>query len=116
MSRWAVEQAFRFHLEIGKARVADRIHELNRMCKEELSKMPRVRVATPMAEEVSAGIICFDVEGMDPYAAVERLKQQRIVASVVPDFYVPLHVRLAPGLLTLEPDVERALAGVRALS
>jgi isopenicillin-N epimerase len=114
--RWAVEQAFRFHLEIGKARVADRIHELNRVCKQELSKMPRVRVATPMAEEVSAGIICFDVEGMDPYAVVERLKQQRIVASVVPGFYVPLHVRLAPGLLTLEPDVERALAAVRALS
>jgi len=113
--RWAVEEAFRFHLAIGKQRVADRIHELNRMCKQELAKLPRVQLATPMATELSSGIICFDVKGMDPHKVVAQLRARRVVASVVPPFYRPLHVRLAPSLLTLEADVERAVAAVRAL-
>lgn len=114
--RWAVEAAFRFHLAIGKERIAARIHELNRMCKEELGKLGRVRVATPLSDEVSSGIICFDVDGMDPYQVVSRLRAERVVASVVPGFYNPLHVRLAPSLLTLEKDVERAVAAVRGLT
>jgi isopenicillin-N epimerase len=113
--RWAVEQAFRFHLDIGKQRVAARIHELNRACKEALAEIPRVRVKTPMSDELSAGIACFDVEGMDPYEVVSRLGAAGVVASVVPPFYSPLHVRLAPSLLTLEADVERAVAAVRSL-
>ena len=113
--RWAVEQAFRFHLEIGKQRIAARIHELNRMCKEGLAGISRVRIATPVSEELSSGIICFDVDGMDPYQVVSRLRASKVVASVVPPFYKPLHVRLAPSLLTVESDVERAVAAVRAL-
>ncbi len=113
--RWAVEQAFRFHLAIGKQRVAARIHELNRACKQGLAAIPRVRVRTPMSDELSAGIICFDVDGMDPHEVVKRLRARRVVASVAPPFYVPLHARLAPSLLTLEGDVERAVAAVRAI-
>lgn len=113
--RWAVEQAFRFHLDIGKQRVAARIHELNRACKRALAAIPRVRVKTPMSDELSAGIVCFDVEGMEPREAVARLGAAGVVASVVPPFYTPLHVRLAPSLLTLESDVDRAIAAVRSL-
>ena len=32
-----------------------------------------VRLVTPMAEEVSAGIVCFEVDGLDPPTAVMRL-------------------------------------------
>lgn len=113
--RWAVDAAFRFHLGIGKARVAARIHELNRMAKELLARVPRVVLRTPMADELSGGIICFDVDGMAPDAVVARLREKRVVASVTPAFYDPLHVRLAPSLLTLEKDVERAVAAVRAV-
>jgi isopenicillin-N epimerase len=113
--RWAVEPAFRFHLAIGKQRVAARIHELNRMAKQEMAKMPRIKVRTPMADDLSAGIVCFDVAGMSPYQAVERLHERDIVASVAPSFYSPLHARLAPSLLTLEADVERTMAAVRDL-
>ncbi len=114
--RWAVESALRFHLAIGKERIATRIHELNRACKEALARISKVVVATPMSAEVSAGITCFDVEGVDPYEVVARLRRQRVVASVVPGFYRPLHVRLAPSLLTLEADVDRAVAAVRAVA
>jgi len=113
--RWALEPAFRFHLALGKARVAARIHELNRHVREELAKMSKVRVVTPASDELSAGITCFAVAGLEPPEAVARLRQKNIIASVTPGFYKPPYVRLAAGLVTLEADVDRALAAVRAL-
>ena len=113
--RWALEAAFRFHLGLGKAKVAARIHELNRHMKEELAKMPKVHVATPLSDELSAGIACFSVDGLAPPAVVSRLHERGVIASVTPSFYTPAFVRLAAGLITLEADVDRALAAVRAL-
>jgi selenocysteine lyase/cysteine desulfurase len=113
--RWALEPAFRLLLSLGKARVADRIHALNRHVRSELAKMKRISVVTPAADELASGITCFSVEGMSPEDVVARLKTNRVVASVTPSFYRPAYVRLAASLVTLEPDVDRTLAAVRAL-
>jgi len=113
--RWSLAPAFELHRRIGKPQVAARIHELNRRGKEALAKLPRVKVHTPMSDELSAGIICFDVDGLTPDQVVERLWAAKIVASRTPGFYVPAHARLAPSLLTLEADVDRAVAAVAAL-
>jgi selenocysteine lyase/cysteine desulfurase len=110
--RWALAAAFAFQEQIGFQRVAARIRELNTRCKQQLAKVPGVKIATPMAEELSAGIICFDVDGKPPEAVVKALEAKQIVASVTPLFYVPLHARLAPSLLTDEADVDRAVAAV----
>src|SRR5262249_37846709 len=113
--RWALEHAFRFHLALGKPRVAARIHDLNRHIRQELAKMPKVRVVTPQPDELSAGITCFAVEGLEPHEVVERVRKQNVVASVTPGFYNPPYARLAAGLINLESDVDRAIAAVRAL-
>lgn len=113
--RWAVAEAFDFHLAIGKARVQQRILDLNRRCKEELSRLPRVTVRTPMSGELSAGIICFEVAGLSPAEVVHGLHERRIVASVTPGFYQPAHARVAPGLLTSERDVEATVEAIAAL-
>jgi selenocysteine lyase/cysteine desulfurase len=113
--RWALEPAFRLHLSLGKARVAERIHALNRHVRSELAKMARVRLVTPQADELSSGISCFSASGLTPEETVARLKAKGIVASVTPGFYRPAYTRLAASLVTLEPDVDRALAAVRAL-
>jgi selenocysteine lyase/cysteine desulfurase len=114
--RWALEAAFRFHLALGKARVAARIHDLNRAMKDELAKMPRVKVATPRGDEVSAGIACFTVDGLTPEQIVSRLRAKNVVATVTPRFYAPTYARLSAGLITLEADIDRALAAVRAIA
>jgi len=114
--RWALEAAFRFSLGIGKARIAARVHELNLHLRQELSRMRRVAVATPLAEELSAGIVCFSVDGVPPPEVVARLHERKIVASVTPPFYDPPYARLAAGLYTVESDVEAALAAVRAIA
>jgi selenocysteine lyase/cysteine desulfurase len=112
--RWAVPAAFAFHQQIGRARVAQRIRDLNSMAKEELAKMPRVAVHTPRAPELSAGLICFDLEGTKPAAVVEKLLEQRVIASESP--YARSHARLSPSLLNNEKEVERVLGLIRAMA
>ena len=112
--RWALAEAFRFHQKIGKARVAARIHELGERCREGLAAIPKVKLRTPMSPALSAGITCFEIDGLSPKAAVERLLERKIVASDSP--YATSYVRLTPGLLNSPEDVDRAVAEVKAVA
>lgn len=112
--RWALPAAFEFQETIGREDIAGRIHALNRQLKEGLAAMPKVELFTPMSDELSAGITCFMVEGMDPHAVVERLIEKKIIATTTP--YVNTYARLAPGLLNTPAEVDRALAEIRALA
>jgi isopenicillin-N epimerase len=112
--RWALPAAFRFHRDIGKARVAARVHELNRQCKEGLAAMKHVRLMTPRSDAVSAGLVCFEVEGLTPQEVIEKIGRKKIIASVSP-YRVP-YARFAPSLLTMPEDIEKALAEIRALA
>jgi selenocysteine lyase/cysteine desulfurase len=112
--RWALAEAFAFHAELGRARVAERVRALATRLKEGLAALRNVRLVTPMAPELSAGIVCFDVDGMGAGEAVERLRREhRIAASVTP--YAVEHVRLGTGLWVDEDDVDAAVAAVGAL-
>jgi selenocysteine lyase/cysteine desulfurase len=112
--RWALAEAFELQSAIGRARGARRIHALARRLKEGLAGLGHVRLVTPMAENVSAGLVCFDVAGLPAPEAVKRLRaEHRIVASVTP--YAVEHVRLGCGLQVDEADVDAAVAAVRAL-
>jgi isopenicillin-N epimerase len=112
--RWALAQAFELHRQIGKARVAARIHALNRQLKDGLAAMTHVRLRTPLDEAVSAGLVCFEVAGLSPQQVVERLHASSIVATVTP--YATTFARLAPGLLNTPEEVDQVLAAVRALA
>jgi isopenicillin-N epimerase len=69
---------------------------------------------TPQAVALSAGLVCFDVDGHEPYDFVDRLyARKRIVASVTP--YSTRHVRLGPSILNTPADVDRAVRAVRSL-
>jgi selenocysteine lyase/cysteine desulfurase len=110
--RWALEPAFRFQLRLGRAAVAKRVHTLHDALKRELARRRGFRVRTPMGAELSAGIICFEVEKAQPAEVVRRLRERGIVATVTPPFYSPTYVRLAPGLVTVEEDLERTLVAL----
>jgi selenocysteine lyase/cysteine desulfurase len=111
--RWALGEAFEFHKAIGAAKIATRIHELNRMLKQGLTAMKHVQVHTPLEDEVSAGITTFEVSGLRPKEVVKRLYEKRIVATTTP--YVTSYARLAPGVLNSPQDVEAALREIRAM-
>ena len=114
--RWALNEAFDFHLALGRARVAERIHALNRTCKAELARLRGVTVHTPMSDDLSGGIICFSVDGLTPDEVARRLHAKRVAASVTPPFYEPTFARVAPGLLNDEADVAATVKAVAAVA
>ena len=113
--RWALAEAFRFHLAIGKPRVTTRIHELATRCKQGLAATGgKVKVRTPMSPELSSGITCFEIDGMVPDKIVEKLFEKKIIASETP--YATSYARLTPGLLNSPEEVDQAVAAVKALA
>jgi isopenicillin-N epimerase len=111
--RWALAEAFRLHMRIGKARIERRIHALNRRLKAGLASMSHVTLVTPRTDALSAGLVCFSVDRMSPDAVVAALRRRRIIATVTP--YDPPYARLAPGLLSTPADVDRVLRAISSL-
>ena len=111
--RWALGEAFTFHQAIGKARIATRIHALNQQMKEGLAEMGHVTLHTPRATELSAGIVCFEVQGVRPEGVVARLHERGIIASVTP--YATRYARLAPSLLTSPEEINKTLREIKNL-
>jgi selenocysteine lyase/cysteine desulfurase len=111
--QWAMPEAFSFHQSIGRKRIADRTAELSQQCKEGLSQIPGVTLHTPLAPELSAGINCFEIKGMNSTAAVQKLLDQNVIASASP--YNVSYVRLAPSLVNDAEQVDSALRAVHKL-
>jgi selenocysteine lyase/cysteine desulfurase len=111
--QWAAADAFQFHLKIGKKRIAERIHELNTLCKDELAQNKRVKLYTPRTAELSAGIVCFDVDGLQPEEVVKKLLTKNIIASTTP--YGKSYARLAAGIMNSKDDVKAAVRAVEQL-
>ena len=106
-------EAFRFHQRLGRPRIAARIHALARQLKEGLSRMRHVRLYTPLDDRLSAGIVCFDVNGMEPREVVQRLRQRNVIASTTP--YDPSYARFSPMVFNTPEEMERTLKAVHEL-
>jgi isopenicillin-N epimerase len=111
---FALPAAVRFHQNIGPARITARTHELNSQLKEGLARMPNIQLYTPRDENLSAGMVCFDVKGMKPEQVVKRLLDQRIVASTSP--YRVSYARLACSVVNNPHEVDTALRAIRDMA
>ncbi|MFJ5544264.1 aminotransferase class V-fold PLP-dependent enzyme [Micromonospora chalcea] len=111
--RWALADAFGFHARIGPARVAERTRELADRLKEGLAGIRGVRLVTPRAADLSAGVVCCEVPDVPPQRAVDRLRSAGVVASSTP--YRPSYLRFGATIANSEQDVEAALRAVRTL-
>jgi isopenicillin-N epimerase len=111
--QWALPEAFAFHEEIGRARVAERTHELAGRLKEGLAEMAHVALRTPLSPDLSAGIVSFDVHGLSPPRVVSLLRERNIIGSVAP--YATPHVRLTPSIRNSPEEIDTVLAEIRAL-
>ena len=112
--RWALSEAFAFHERIGRGRVVARTVEQAGALKEGLAGVDGVTVVTPADPEVSAGIVCVDVDGVLPANAVMGLRKRGIVASATP--YQQSYLRLGPSIVTTPEEVEVAVAAVAELA
>jgi isopenicillin-N epimerase len=111
--RWALAQAFDFQRSIGMQQVARRTRQLAGRLKEGLAQISGVRLHTPAAEELSAGLVCFEVGDQRPDKVVEALGPKGIVATVTP--YAAEYVRLGTTVLVSEDDVDAAVRGIAEL-
>jgi selenocysteine lyase/cysteine desulfurase len=74
-----------------------------------------VTVKTPMAEELSAGLVCAEVASMTPPEVVDRLREEhQVIASVTP--YATSYLRFGPSIANTEEDVDRALQAVTEIA
>jgi isopenicillin-N epimerase len=112
--RWAVADAFGFHRDLGRARVSARIHELAAHLKEGLLGVRHVRVVTPLASRLSAGIVCFEVDGQTSRQTIDALAARHIVGTTTP--YVRSYARLTPAVYNSHADIEAVLRAVRGIA
>jgi selenocysteine lyase/cysteine desulfurase len=112
--QWGTAAAFAMHRQMGRARVAARIRELNDQCKAGLAANPKVKLHTPISPGLSAGLVAFEVAGVSPADVVKQLFARNIVASTSP--YAVTYARLAPSLVNTADDVERAVRAVHEIS
>jgi selenocysteine lyase/cysteine desulfurase len=108
---FGLEEAVAFHQKLGRARVSARIADLNARLREGIAGLPRVRLHTPRDARLSAGIVCFEVEGKSPEAVVGRLRERRILATSSP--YAVSYARVAAGIMISPDQVEETLRAVR---
>jgi selenocysteine lyase/cysteine desulfurase len=112
--RWALKEAFEFHRNLGRDKVAARTRALATRMKEGLANIQGVTVKTPMEDSLSAGLVCCDVSARPAGEVVDRLrKEHNVIASVTP--YAKQYVRFGPTIANQEADVDRALEAVAAI-
>ena len=112
--RWALKEAFEFHRDLGRDKVAARTRALATRLKEGLANIEGVSVKTPMEESLSAGLVCCDVSRRPAGEVVDRLREEHnVVASVTP--YATEYLRFGPSIANQEADVDRALEAVAAI-
>ena len=107
--RWALNEAFKLHLQWGKADVQARIHALNSYMKKRLQAHPRIELVTPLSPELSSGFCFFRVKGQSCDKIAAWLMQNRVIADAVERDVGPV-IRTAPGLLNNEAEVDRFIA------
>ncbi len=106
--RWALGKAFELHLLLGKADVQARIHQLNSYLKQRLQTVKGVQLVTPISPGLSAGFTFFKTPHVDEDAIAAYLTRNGVIVDAVNRDVGPV-VRMAPGLLNTEADVDRAI-------
>jgi isopenicillin-N epimerase len=108
--RWAMTEAFALHARMGRDSVASRTHQLASMLKETLTGTSGITVATPLATELSSGIVSFKVKGDAPRLTASRLRERGIIASVAP--YATPWVRLTPSVRNSDDEIEQVRSAI----
>ena len=107
--RWSVGKAFELHLQLGKAEVQARIHQLNDLLKERLLEHRQIQLVTPKSREFSAGFTFFRIQDRDPDAVAAWLCDNKVMVDAVYRDVGPV-IRFAPSLLNNEQEIDRAMA------
>jgi isopenicillin-N epimerase len=110
----AVPAAVELHRSIGRDRIAARVRELNTAFREGAAKLPGVTLHTPRDPDLSAGISCYEVAGIQADEVVRRLAAKRIRTTTSP--YKISYARVSAGVMNSPEEIDTVLREIRALS
>jgi len=111
--RWALKTAFEYHLTIGKEKIQNRTHQLSTLLKEGIQAIPHIKLHTPISSDLSSGINCFEVDGLDAKKTVEKLHEANIIGSTTP--YKKVYARLTPCIINTEEEVLQCIKALENL-
>jgi isopenicillin-N epimerase len=72
--------------------------------------MPHVKLHTPLSDNLSSGIIAFEVYGLSTEEVVTKLQEKKIVATAAP--YKVSYARFTPGIINTPSEIDIALEAV----
>jgi selenocysteine lyase/cysteine desulfurase len=114
---FALDEALNFNNRIGRTRIEKRIKVLAGYLRQELTKVPGVKVHTPLDPYLGAGLTAFSMTGADAARLVEYLRSKhnlvvRTTGSAAAGTY---GVRVSTPIYVSTKEVDLVLDGVRTL-
>lgn len=104
-----LDAALRFQETIGIDRIADRVRELRARLIALLAENPRVRLVSPAADELGAGMVSFTVDGIASLDLQRRLAEAANVRTRVIGEYGYGWMRLSPHIYNSLDELERVV-------
>jgi selenocysteine lyase/cysteine desulfurase len=115
---FALSEALDFQNAIGRRRIERRIKTLAGYLKQELWKIPGVKVHTPDDPYLSGGLTAFSLEGVDPAMIVEHVREKyNIVVRTIGNREAGTYgVRVSTHYYITTKDIDNLVEGVRTLA
>jgi selenocysteine lyase/cysteine desulfurase len=101
-----------FHAMIGKKAIEQRVRKLNSYLKEQIQlKLPQATFVSPVAAEMSAGIVILNIPGKQPQDIYQKLYESYGIACAATG-----GVRLSPHIYNTLEDMDRIVAALATLA
>ncbi|GAA2529403.1 aminotransferase class V-fold PLP-dependent enzyme [Pilimelia columellifera] len=113
-ARLALPTTIAWHDNIGRRNIAARITELSTRLKDGLSEIRGMRLRTPRDPAMSAGITCFEIDGMSNSSIVNGLQQRGLMASHAT--YSAQYARVGTACINTPEEIDKVIAAVRQLA
>ena len=110
----AIPAALELHTALGRERIAARIRDLNSAFREGAVGIRGLTLHTPRDPDLSAGISCFEVAGLQPDEVSRRLEEKRIRTNSSP--YKVSYARVAAGVMNSPEELDVVLRALRDMA
>jgi isopenicillin-N epimerase len=114
---FALDEALNFNSRIGKSRIERRIKALAARLKQELAKVPGVKVHTPLDPYLSAGLTSFSMTGAEAAKLVDYLRERyNLVVRTTGNRDAGTYgIRVSTPIYVSTKEVDMVVDGVRTL-
>ena len=115
---FGLDEALNFQNAIGRTRIERRVKALAGLLKQQLRRVPGVKINTPDDPYLSGGLTAFALEGVDPAKIVDYVREKCniVVRTIGNKDAGTLAVRVSTPIYVTGRDIENLVEGVRTLA